>query len=490
MKDRKLTMKGFERSFKPLEILTEEQVDAIHRGTLNVLEKTGIRVDHERAWKVFEQNGCKVDRDEMRVRIPSSVVEECLRRAPSSYYMKARDPENDIQIGGNTLYVQPSPGMRALDPDTWKTRPATQKERVDGVIVLDALDNVHCFGPYTPYFEVENVAPSMSIPEGVAALLRYSTKIIADSAYQLDCEIFDIAMAKAVGVEIGVLFNEAPPLTFRYDAIEAMFRTIEAGFPVWVAGGVTMGASAPATIAGATITNNAQSVAAVVLAQLIKPETRTMCSHSNTYAQNMRSGELTFGGIEGLLSLVAFNQVWRRYGIPTNTALPGYSSSKRIDFQCGYEKATGALVAALSGASVMMLHGGVYGELSWHPIQAVLDDDIAGIVGRFLDGISINNETLAIDLINQVGPIPGMYLDKAHTREWWKREWYIPKAVDRLGYPEWLEKGSKSAIDYAKERMEEILATHKPKPLTASQEAEIERILNEAREYYKGKGMM
>ncbi len=122
--------------------------------------------------------------------------------------------------------------------------------------------------------------------------------------------------------------------------------------------------------------------------------------------------------------------------------------------------------------------------------KAVLDDDIAGMIGRFIEGALVNDDTLAIDLIKAVGPIPGMYLDKAHTRQWWKKEQFIPKAADRLTYPEWLEKGKKSALDYAKDRVEEILATHKPKPLTPSQDEEIDRILAEARAYYKKRGMI
>jgi trimethylamine--corrinoid protein Co-methyltransferase len=161
-----------------------------------------------------------------------------------------------------------------------------------------------------------------------------------------------------------------------------------------------------------------------------------------------------------------------------------------MDFQSGYEKAMGALVAALSGSSIIMLHGGVYGELSWHPVQAILDDDIAGMICRFIEGVEVNDETLAVDLINSVGPIPGMYLDKKHTRDWWKKEQFLPKVADRLSYPDWLKKGKKSAQDYAKDRMADILATHKPKPLNASQEEEIERILGEARQYYQKKGMM
>lgn len=485
-----MTSKGFTRNFRPLEILTEDEVEAIHRGTLNVLEKTGIRVEHKGALKLFKQNGCKVDYNEMRVRIPSGLVEECLRKAPSSYYFKARDPERDVQIGGNTFYFEPFPGMRTVDLDTWKPRPATEKERDDACVILDALDSVQCISPYTPYFEVEGVSPVMAIPEGVAAMLRNSTKPQISTGHSRDSEIFTIEMAKAVGTEIGMNFNMAPPLTAHGDIVEAMFRAIQAGFPVWLTGGVAMGATGPATMAGATIVNNAQNISGVVLSQLIKPGTRVMSSHSLSFAQDMRSGALAFGGVEGMLHVTAFNQIWRKYEIPRNAGIPGISSSKTMDFQSGYEKAMGALVAALSGSSIIMLHGGVYGELSWHPVQAILDDDIAGMICRFIEGVEVNDETLAVDLINSVGPIPGMYLDKKHTRDWWKKEQFLPKVADRLSYPDWLKKGKKSAQDYAKDRMADILATHKPKPLNASQEEEIERILGEARQYYQKKGMM
>jgi len=112
------------------------------------------------------------------------------------------------------------------------------------------------------------------------------------------------------------------------------------------------------------------------------------------------------------------------------------------------------------------------------------------MIGRFLQGVEVNSETLALDLIDEVGPIPGFYLDKEHTRKWWKKEHFLPKVADRLSLPEWVASGKKIALDYAKERMEEILATHKPESLTPKQEEEVERILEEARQYYRKKGLI
>jgi len=168
-------------------------------------------------------------------------------------------------------------------------------------------------------------------------------------------------------------------------------------------------------------------------------------------------------------------------------AVPG---SKRIDFQSGYERAMNTVLFAISGANFILLHGGVTAELTHHPLQAILDDDICGMVGRFLDGIDVNDDTLALDLIEKVGPVPGHFLGETHTRKWWKTEQYVTKAADRLTYPEWLQSGKKDCIAYARERMDDILANHKPPPLTASQEQEIERILEEARVHYAAEGLI
>ena len=98
-----MSRKGFVRNFKPLQILMEEQVESLKRGTLHVLEKTGLRVEHKQALELLEKNGCRVDRAEMRVRVPAGLVEECIGRCPSHVLIRARDPQNDVLVGGSTL---------------------------------------------------------------------------------------------------------------------------------------------------------------------------------------------------------------------------------------------------------------------------------------------------------------------------------------------------------------------------------------------------
>jgi trimethylamine--corrinoid protein Co-methyltransferase len=477
-----VTVRGFIRKYKPLEILTNEQVEAIHQGALDVLRETGVRVEHERALKLLADHGCEADFDEERVRIPSWLVEDSLRRCPSSFVVRSRNSKSGVRIGRNSLYFENSIGMKIIDLDTWEPRPATMSEQHEGVRVLDALDNLHLLTTYAPYADIEGVPPCVTMLESLASRIRNSSKCVAASHFN-GSEKFAVRMAKAVGTDLLGTIMASPPLTYYEDTVEAAFRFAEAGFPVSIGSCTVMGGSGPVTIAGAAVISSAELMAGIVLTQLMKPGLAVLVCDS-VYPMDMHRGHLLFGASGAALHNVAFNQIWRSCKIPTCTWVAGVTSSKQIDFQCAYERGMTALLCALSGSNLVSLHGAVYGELAFHPVQAVLDDDIAGWVGRCIEGVQVTDETLAIDLIEEVGPIPGSYLNKEHTRKWWKTEQFVPEAADRESYPEWARMGKKTAMALAEERMKEILATHEPIPLTSEQERSIEAILKEARENY------
>jgi len=483
-----MALKGFIRNLKPLELLDEVDLEAVHSGTLAVLEETGLRIEHERALKLLADHGCQVNLEERTVRFPGGLVEECLRKAPSSFTIKARDPKNDLRIGGNNAYFTAAPGMRIVDLETGESRRATRKENADALKILDALDNLHMLVCYTPYFDVEGIPPAMSIPESAVAKIRNSTKVQFEG-YSNDSELFTIEMGRVAGTEVFGQCCASPPLTFHTDAIESALRIVEAGLPLWISTGDIFGGSSPATLAGSVVATNAQLIGIVVLAQLVRPGARLVVSDT-AYPMNMQTGAPNFGAIEIVLHQAVFYQMWRKYGLPAASGATGFVSSKKVDYQTGYEKGILATAAALCGARIIPLHGALYGELAYHPAQSILDDDVAGMIGRFMEGVEVSHETLAIDLINQVGPIPGYYLNKEHTRKWWKTEQFSPKVADRLTYPEWVRKGKKDALALAKERMEEILATHEPTPLSREQDKELDHILEQARNYYKRKGLM
>lgn len=478
-----MVLQGFVRKIRPLEILTPEQIEEVHIGTMDVLWNTGVRIEHEKALKLLEGNGCEVDHDRRRARIPEYLVRDCLRKCPSSVTIRARDPKRSLIVGGNRTYMKSYEGLNTVDLETWEKRTPTLRDQDEAVRVLDYLDNLHMVS-YGPYHSFSDVHPLMYLPMADASRVRNTTKAIFVGCLKKS-EIWAIKMAKVTDQTFLGAFSGSDPLTFYGDEIEAALSFAEAGFPVLVNSGSVAGATGPATFAGLMVSSNALMLAGMVLLQLFRPGTGIVfCPF--IFQLGMTTGELHFGNVERGMFQAMFQQFARHYGVPTwHTAL---TSSKKIDYQSGYEKTLQLLLCALAGGNIIGFYGAIYDELSVHPVMSVLDDDIAGMVGRVLKGVDVTDETLAVDLIKQVGPIPGQFVATKHTRDWWKKEWFIPKIADRLSYDTWIEKGKKDALEHAKEKVKEILASHEPTPLPADQDKEIDQILEEAKNWYKQKG--
>ncbi len=480
---------GFKLKIKPLETIGEDEIERIHGATINVLKETGIKIDSKWALDLLDKNGCIVDLENMIARFPQELIEECIKTTPKIFKFKAREEKNDVILGGDTVYFHSAPGMNTINLDTFEPYPPTKEEHINYIKVLDYLPNLHKLSAY-PYWGYKGVSPAMAIAESCAIKIIHSSKT-QEVAYNLDSEVFTLKMAQAAGIEYMSGLHTTSPLGVDKASIINTRRTIEAGFPVYIANGCTCGGTSPVTIPGSLVVGNAELLSMIVLVQLIKSGTRVL-AWDIVWPMNMKTGAPFFGQIQDFLENSIFNQVWRKkYKIPIANGTTGYGSAKNMGFQAGYEKGIAAFISAISGANNIQFHGHVFGELSAHPVQAVLDDDIAGMVGRFIEGETVNEETIALGLIKETGTIPGNYLSTEHTRKFWKAEQFIGKAADYTStYSEWIRKGKKNAFDYAKERVKEILVSHNPPPLDGERIEKIEKILREANNYYKGKNML
>jgi trimethylamine--corrinoid protein Co-methyltransferase len=478
---------GYVRDFKPLGILTEGQIEVINRGALDVLEKTGLRFESKRALQILEKGGCRVDYEAERARMAPGLVEQSLKQCPPSFTMRASNPKNNITIDGGSVYFALFSGMRTVDLDTWEPRVATIEDNNVACKVADGLEFVGASTSYTPYAEFAGEPPSMILPISTWSRLKHFSKISRIGS-AVDSHIFELQMAQAIDVDVYAAMESSPPLTYTEAASDCGLACAEVGMPVEPGACGIMGGSHPATLSGVLVTAMAEVMGAIVLIQLVRPG-NPVFAHIFPVPQNMRSGLPRMGSISTSLVQVCWNQIWRTlYGIPTMNGGNGASESKQIDFQVGYEKSMGILLSSISGASMINAIGGLNAELSYHPVQSVLDNDVAGSIARFLEGVQVTDETLAIDLINHVGPVPGFFLDKVHTMKWWRKETFEPHAADTLPYAEWLKSGRKTALDYARQRADQLLAEYRPS-LTPAQETQLDSILEEARTYYRGRGM-
>lgn len=474
--------RGIHRALHPVELLSEAQVERVHEAVLHVMETTGVKMEYQPALDLLKKNGCTVDDFTHLVKFPSRLVEECRSMVPPSYVAKAPRVENDLTFTYDTLYFSHTSGMQSIDLQTFEQKIPTKEEYIEAIRVLDALETIDMLGCY-PYFGYAGLEPKMEIPAGVALHLKYCGKHQA-VACSNDTELFTFPMARLLGQEFSATIGSSPPLTWSEKALESAFRIVEADFPLSTVDGAMMGGTGPATPVGSVVTSYAEQLALVVVIQLLHPGHRMILGHFSA-PLNMKTGSPAFGEIGSSIGNAMFNQMGRYYHIPVSNGSPGYVNAKTIDYQAGYEKGIAGILSALSGVNLMLLHFGVSSEVSAHPIQAILDDDIARIIGRFVQGEVINDETLATDVIHEVGPIPGHFLSQRHTMKWFRKEQCPPVSADTLTYADWIETGKKTAFHIAQDRMETLLSGEPKTYITESQEADLEAILREAEAYYR-----
>ena len=242
--------------------------------------------------------------------------------------------------------------------------------------------------------------------------------------------------------------------------------------------GVSSGATGPATLAGTLLQQNAETLAGAVLAQAVNPGVGYIYS-TESMPMDMRHGHEAIG-IEQYMIAAATAQLARFYNIPSASYDSFTGGKLPTDQQVGYEKAMASLLLAQAGVSYIIGAGGIDDEACYSIEQLVIDNEMYGMIARFLEGITVSEETLAADIIKRVGPIPGNYLREAHTRKWWIQEQFLPTLSYRLSYEEWVKDGSKDVAARAKEKAREILRTHAVPPLPEDVDREIAAILTAA----------
>jgi len=458
----------------PKDVLTDEEVGMIHRSTLDILSDVGVVFGGDEALGILESGGCEVDRASGRVRFAGQLVEECIERCPSQFVIKARHPDYDLEIGGDRLYFQSHPGLYIVDLETGERREPSLYDIGPMVRLLDALDEIHL--PIMPTNTIFEKPPQVMMEWVTAEMMRNTQKVGAGGVFQ-GCAKWVVEMAEVTGQQVYGQINPVSPLNYSQEQVEGGLEYVNAGHPICILPGPTLGANSPATLAGTLVLQNAEHLAGVVLVQLCRPGAPVTIA-SYPHVMDMRNGSPCIGGVEvGLLGM-ALAQIGRRYGIPSHPEFP-ISDSKALDEQAAIEKAMTAVLLAEAGANLISNGGALEAEKVWSPVQLVIDNEINGMVGRILDGITVTEKTLAVDVITEVGP-SGNFLRTRHTQRMWRQEQFLPELADRLGYATWKAQGSRDITERARERALEIVRTHQVPPLPEEQNRELDRIVKAA----------
>ena len=458
----------------PKDLLTSVQMDRIHASTLTVLEQVGVVFGSDQALDILEHGGCRVEHSSGLVRFPEQLVNECLQLCPKQFSIKARHPDYDLLVGGNRLLFQSHPGLHIADLKTGERKEASLQDIGPLVRLIDALNEIHL--AIMPTATIADKPPAVMTEWVAAEQMRNTQKVTAHGAFH-GCAKWVVEMAAVTEQQVYGQINPVSPLRYDHDQIEGGLEFVSAGHPICILPGPTLGATSPATLAGTLVLQNAEHLAGVVLVQLVHPGAPVTLA-SYPHVMDMRNGAPCIGGVEAGLLGAALAQIGRRYGIPSHPEFP-MTDSKSLDEQAAFEKAMSLVLLAEAGANLVSNGGALEAEKLWSPVQLVIDNELNGMVGGILDGITVTEETIALDVIQEVGQ-SGQYLKSKHTRRTWRAEQFLPSLADRLGFETWKAQGSRDITDRARERALELVAKHQVPPLPEEQDRELDRIVRSA----------
>ena len=481
-----MSRKGTASAFGYIDILNSTDFEKVKQGVYSVLEHTGVVVKSQKMRQCLKNYGCRVDNALERVYFDREIVDRAIGQTPDGFTISAREEKNKVHLqpGKTTQFINGC-GTAFFDMKTQTAHVPTRKEFYDYLKLLDVLPNVdfqNCF----PFFGFAHVPECMKLLESVAAKYRVSTKAQIEGTV-FDNYRFSTEMAKVMGVDLCQIVNSAAPLTYFEETADQIFNYTDAGLPFHFAAGPTRGLTSPMGAAGSVISNNAEGMAGLVMAQAARPGSRVWMN-SMIMTPDMSTGKPAFGDIGNSYTDMAFNQYWRHYHVPCWSNAASWTSAKSADYQAGYEQSMALMTQVLSGSTVISFQGGMYAERYSSPVKAVMDDDIVGMTKRLLGGLDTSEEGLAVESIQEIGPMPGSFMDTDETLENWREECYVPTVGSRQTYEEWIATGRKTIVEKAQERADSLLEKAKVPQLDAQKEQALEDILNEARNYYYKQG--
>ncbi len=469
---------------KYFEYFSDDEVQQIHATTLRVLEEVGVDFGYGPALEVFAKAGCKVEGE--RVFFKPKFVEEQVAKAPSEFTLYARNPEKNVKIGGDGIaYIAAYGPPFVHDLDNGR-RPSTLFDYTNFVKLGQWSANMDITGGVM--VEPNDVPHKHRNAEMLYASIRYSDKPFMGGTIGAEAARETIRIASLVfGSEkemaekppfISILCSKTP-LSYDDRMLGAIMAYANAGMPQLISSLSIAGATAPVTLEGTLVVQNAEVLAGIIFTQLIREGTPVVFAGSSSCA-SMRYGTLSIGAPEMAVNTAATAQMGRFYGIPTRGG-GALSDSKLPDPQAAYESMMSQLMATLSGIHFVLHSAGLLESYMLTSYEKfIMDDEICGMCKRIKRGEQATPERLAFDVIRQVGP-GGEYLTHMHTFENCRKEFYPPVLEQRDNFDTWSKKGGLSMEKAANAKWKKILETFQEPALPEPERKALEQYMEEVR---------
>ena len=459
--------------YPPMEVLTAEQLEAVHLTSLRILEELGIEVMSDRARGFLAAAGAQVDPASAMVRLDRGLVEKALTTAPASFVLEPRNPARRIVMGGNRINFGLVAGPPNVHDCERGRRPGNFRDYCDFVRLAQYFNAIHLLGNQV-CAPIELPANSRHL-DTYRANLVYSDRVFHCSAIgagrALDA-VRMVAIARGLDLEqiaqspsVITIISVNSPRRFDEAMCEGLIALAMHGQAVVITPFTLMGAMAPVSLAAALAQQNAEALFGVVLAQAVRPGAPVMYG-AFTSNVDMRSGAPAFGTPENAKANIAAGQLARRYRLPYRTS--NASASNVADAQGAYETQM-SLWGAILGHGNLIYHaaGWQEGGLTASFEKLVLDVEMLQMMIEFLKPIVVDEAELGFDAIKGV-PTGGHFFGEPHTLARYESAFYRPLLSDWSNFENWTDAGSRNATERATAIWKKTLADYVPPPLDAA----------------------
>jgi trimethylamine--corrinoid protein Co-methyltransferase len=460
----------------PVEILSADQVEAIHRAGLTILRDIGVEVLGARALDRFVAAGARVAREDGargpagRVRLDPEQVAELVALAPARFELHARNPERRLVLGDRHL-VFGAVGGPAFVTDIERGRRAGNAADFDAFVrVIGALDVIHQEGggPLEPT-DLPVETRHLDMYRTLATLLDKSWQCLAFGATVVDDALEVAAITRGVPREALVreptlmtIVNTNSPLRLDGPMSDGLIEMATWGQPVVATPFTLAGAMTPTTLAGALAQQHAEALFMVALAEIVRPGA-PMVYGGFTSNVDMRTGSPAFGTPEFAKAALATGQLARRVGLPHRSS--NVTGSAVVDAQAAYESEMSIWGSVLGGVSLLYQGAGwLEGGLTASFEKLILDAELLQMIAEVLTPIEVSEDALALSTIAEVGP-GGHFFGTAHTLERFETAFYRPMLSDWRNFETWQEDGARTATERASRIWRQLRAEYEPPPL-------------------------
>lgn len=473
-----IPFQALENLYTPFEILTADQVEGIHTTSMQILKEIGLEFLDEETLDIWQAAGALVDRENQRVRVDGDLVEEALKSVPSSFTLRARNPDRNVTIGGNHInfatvanapyYSDLKSGRQPGSLETYKKM--LRLAQVCGPIhVIEGM-----------LLEPQDVPiPQRHLVKGYALYtLSDKAHLVASHGREIAEDHVNMAGIVFGGEEeikcdpvLSAVVNANSPLRYDERMLGGLLTYARYRQPVAITPFILAGAMSPVSLPAALAQQNAEALAGITLTQLVNPGTPVIYGGFAT-SIDMQTGSPAFGGPEGALALLAGAQLARFYGLPYRGS-GGLNNSKTPDAQAAYETQM-TLWPAVLGHTNLIIHsaGWLESGLVCSLEKFVLDVEGLAMMSRFLSGLEIDEQSLALEEIAEVGP-GGNHFGTAYTMARFQDAFYRPTVSDRQNFETWTENGAKDALQRSHEIANQLLEIYEQPTMSSKVQGEL-----------------